>query len=68
MPEPGEERVNVRSPLSGLQGESQRSWEMGAELHNLTGAMNGIRLAGHWYVFVIIIIIYLIHGLTITLI
>ena len=42
---------------------------MGAELHNLTGAMNGIWLAGHWYVFVIIIIIiYLIHGLTITLI
>jgi len=43
MSEPGEERVNVRSHLSGLQGESQRSWEMGAELHNLTGAMNGIR-------------------------
>jgi hypothetical protein len=40
---------------------------MGAELHNLTGAMNGIPLAGHWYVFVINII-YLIHGLTITLI
>jgi len=68
MSEPGEERVNVRSHLNGLQGESQRSWEMGAELHNFTEEMNGIRLAGHRYVFVIIYIVYLIHGLTITLI
>jgi hypothetical protein len=56
MSEPGEERVNVRSHLNGLQGESQRSWEMSVELHNFTGAMNGIRLAGHRYVLLLFIL------------
>jgi cellulase/cellobiase CelA1 len=59
--------------LGRLQGESQKTWEMSAEPHNLTGAMNDIPLAGHWYVLVfiiviIIIIISLIDGLTMTLI
>ena len=40
--EPGEERVDVLSHLSGLQGELLKSRETGVELHNHTGTMNDI--------------------------
>ena len=39
---PGKSGLTFDHILSRLQGELQRSCEMGAELHNLTGAMNDI--------------------------
>ena len=39
---PGKNGLTFDHILSRLQGELQKSQEMGAELHNLTGAMTDI--------------------------
>jgi hypothetical protein len=40
--------------LSRLRGELQKSREAGAELHNLTRAMNDIHDTRHWCVMIFI--------------
>jgi hypothetical protein len=42
MRPPGKSGLTFDHILSRLQGELQKSWETGTELHNVTSAMNDI--------------------------
>lgn len=51
---PGKSGLMFDHILSWLQGKLETSWETGAELHNLTGAMNDMTsLMGYWYIFIL---------------